>query len=194
MDGYLLDVKNDWKVYGCSIMSDGWTNQKKDPIINFLVYCPRGTMFLKSLDVLGLTKDAETLFKLFDKVAQEVRVEHIVQFITDNDAFYKSTGKKLMQKYGSFFWSPCVAHCIDLMLENFSNSRYFPIIDETFQKAKKIAKFIYNHGKVLSLIRSDFTNGWDLIRPTITRFATEFLSLQCLTKFKKELRQMFTCD
>ena len=77
-------------------MSDGWTNQTKDPIINFLVYCPRGTMFLKSLDVSGLTKDAETLFKLFDKVAQEVRVELIVQFITDNDAFYKSTGKKLM--------------------------------------------------------------------------------------------------
>ena len=33
-----------------------------------------------------------------------------------------------------------------------------------------------------------------MICPAITRFATEFLSLQCLTKFKKELRQMFTCD
>ena len=43
-------------------------------------------------------------------------------------------------------------------------------------------------------MRSDFTNGRDLIRPAITRFATEFLSLQCLTKFKKALRQMFTCD
>ena len=35
MNNYLLDVKNDWKVYGCSIMSDGWRNQKKAPIINF---------------------------------------------------------------------------------------------------------------------------------------------------------------
>ena len=99
-----------------------------------------------------------------------------------------------MQKYGSFYCFPCAAHCIDLMLENFSDSRYFPIIDETIQKAKKITKFIYNHDKILSLMRSDFTNGRDLIRPAITRFATEFLSLQCLTKFKKELRQMFTCD
>ena len=187
MNDYLLDVKNDWKVYGCSIMSDGWTNQKRDPITNFLVYCPRGTMFLKSLDVSGLTKDADTLFKLFNKVVQEVGSEHIVQFITDNDSSYKPVGKKLMQKYGSFYWSPCVAHCIDLMLEKFSNSRHFPIIDETIQKAKKITKFIYNHGKILSLMRSDFTNGRDLIRPAIT-------SLQCLTKFKKELRQMFTCD
>ncbi|XP_050251787.1 uncharacterized protein LOC126698530 [Quercus robur] len=194
MNDYLLDVKNDWKVYGCSIMSDGWTNQKSAPIINFLVYCPRGTMFLKSLDVSGLTKDANTLFKLFDKVVQEVGPEHVVQFITDNDSSYKSAGKKLMQKYGTFCWSPCAVHCIDLMLENFSDKRYFPIIDETIQKAKKITKFIYNHGKILSLMRSDFTNSRDLIRPTITRFATEFLSLQCLTKFKKELRQMFTCD
>ena len=54
----LLDEKNYRKVYGCSVISDGWTNQKKDPIINFLVYCPRDTMFLKSIDVLGLTKDA----------------------------------------------------------------------------------------------------------------------------------------
>ncbi|XP_050253685.1 uncharacterized protein LOC126699759 [Quercus robur] len=177
MNDYLLDVKNDWKVYGCSIMSDGWTNQKRAPIINFLVYCPRGTMFLKSLDVSGLTKDADTLFKLFDKVVQEVGPEHVVQFITDNDSSYKSAGKKLMQKYGTFYWSPCAAHCIDLMLENFSDKRYFPIIDETIQKAKKITKFIYNHGKILFLMRSDFTNGRDLIHPVITRFATEFLSL-----------------
>ncbi|XP_075663029.1 uncharacterized protein LOC142632529 [Castanea sativa] len=194
MNNYLFDVKNDWKVYGCSIMSDGWTNQRNTPIINFLVYCPRGTMFLKSLDVSGLTRDTYTLFKLFDKIVQEVGVEHIVQFVTDNDSAYKSVGKKLMQKYGSFYWSPCAAHCIDLMLENFSDRRYFPIIHKTIQKAKRITKFIYNHGKVLSLMRSDVTNGRDLIRLTITRFATEFLSLQCLIKFKKEVRQMFTCD
>ncbi|XP_030939808.1 uncharacterized protein LOC115964687 [Quercus lobata] len=127
------------------------------------------TMFLKSLDVSSLTKDADTFFKLFDKVFQEVGPEHIVQFITDNDSSYQSVGKKLMQKYGSFYWSPCAAYCIDLMLENFSDIRYFPIIDETIQKAKKITKFIYNHGKILSLMRSDFTNGRDLIRPAITR-------------------------
>lgn len=43
-------------------------------------------------------------------------------------------------------------------------------------------------------MRKDFTNGRDLCRPGITRFATNFLSLQCLLKFKKELRQMFTSD
>ncbi|XP_042980257.1 uncharacterized protein LOC122310450 [Carya illinoinensis] len=175
-------------------MADGWTNQRQQPIIKFLVYCPKGTMFLKFIDTSGLRKDAETLFKIFDEVVQEVGVENIVQFITDNDASYKAAGKKLQRKYGSFFWSPYAAHCIDLMLENFCDPRHFPIINETIMKARKITKFIYNHTWVLALMRKDFTKGHDLCRPAVTRFATNFLSIQCLLLFKKELRQMFTCD
>ncbi|KAJ7001846.1 hypothetical protein NC653_012055 [Populus alba x Populus x berolinensis] len=82
---YLFEIKADWKLYGCSIMANGWSNRRNVPIVNFLAYSPR------------------------------------------------------------------------------------------------------------ALMRKDFTNGNDLCRPSITRFATHFLSIQCLLKFKKELRQMFTC-
>ena len=75
-------------------MSDGWTNKKQQPIMNFLVYCPRGAMFLKSINTSCLTKDAETLFNLFDSVVQEIGVEYIVQLITDNTSAYKKAGKK----------------------------------------------------------------------------------------------------
>ncbi|XP_042963296.1 uncharacterized protein LOC122297331 [Carya illinoinensis] len=194
VQNYLLDIKKSWEESGCSLMSDGWTNQKQQPIINFLVYSPKGTIFLKSIDASGLRKDSETLFNIFDEIVQEVGVENIVQFITDNDASYKAAGKKLQQKYGSFFWSPCAARCIDLMLESFSDPKHFPIMDETIKKTRKITKFIYNHDWVLALMRKDFTKGRDLCHPAITRFATKFLSIQCLVLFKKELRQMFTCD
>ena len=76
-------------------MSDGWTNQKQQPIMNFLVYCPKGAMFLKSIDTSGLTKDAETLFNIFDSFIREIGVEYIVQLITDNASAYKRVGKKL---------------------------------------------------------------------------------------------------
>ncbi|KAK3026709.1 hypothetical protein RJ639_041322 [Escallonia herrerae] len=78
---YLDEFRPIWELYGCSIMSDGWSNRRQEPVINFLIYCPK-----------------------------------------------------------------------------------------------------------------EFTNGKELCRPGITRFATNFLSLQCLLKFKKELRQKFTCD
>ncbi|KAK9984210.1 hypothetical protein SO802_033735 [Lithocarpus litseifolius] len=138
----LLDIKNDWKVYGCLVMFDRWTNQKQLQIMNFLVYCPRGAMFLKSIDTSGLTKDAETLFNIFDSLVQEIGVEYIVQLITDNASAYKKDGKKLQQKYGTLFWSPCAVHCIDFMLENIANPKWFPFVDEAIKKAKKITKFI----------------------------------------------------
>jgi hypothetical protein len=43
-------------------------------------------------------------------------------------------------------------------------------------------------------LRREYTNGRELCRLAITRFVTNFLSLQCFIKFKKELRQMFTSD
>ena len=43
-------------------------------------------------------------------------------------------------------------------------------------------------------MRTEFTNGRDLCRPSISRFATHFLSLQCIAKFEKELRQMVTSN
>ncbi|XP_042950125.1 uncharacterized protein LOC122282239 [Carya illinoinensis] len=113
VQNYLLDIKTSWRDSVCSLMADGWTNQRQQPIINFLVYCPK---------------------------------------------------------------------------------RHFPIIDETIKKARKIMKFIYNHAWVLALMRKDFTKGHDLCRLAVARFATNFLSIQCLLLFKKELQQMFTCD
>ncbi|KAG6653033.1 hypothetical protein CIPAW_05G046600 [Carya illinoinensis] len=154
VQNYLLDIKISWRDSGYSLMADG-------------------IMFLKSIDTSGLRKDAETLFKIFDEVVQEVGVENIMQFMRVI---------RLQEK----------THCIDLMLENFCDPRYFPIIDETIKKEKKITKFIYNHAWVLALMSKYFTKSHDLCRPAVTRFATNFLSIQCLLLFKKELRQIYS--
>ena len=148
---------------------------------------------MKFVDTSGMRKDKETLLEMFDEVVKEVGQENIVQFISDNESAFKPAGKALQQRYGTFYWSPCAAHCIDLMLENICDPRYFPMIDETIKNARNITKFIYNHAWVLALMRKEFTNGNDLCRPGITRFATHFLNIQCLLKFKNELRQMCTC-
>ena len=69
---YLLGIKVDCKLYGCTIMADGWSNRRNVPIVNFLAYSPRGTIFLKFVDTSGLRKDKETLLEMFDEVVKEV--------------------------------------------------------------------------------------------------------------------------
>ena len=41
----------------------------------------------------------------------------MVQIVTDNGSAFVKAGKLLMKKY-NMYWTPCVAHCIDLMFED----------------------------------------------------------------------------
>ena len=115
---YLIEFKNSWTKTGCTIMSDGWTDARGRTILNFLVACPKGTMFLRSMDASDQVKDANLLFRLLDDVVEEVGVENVVQVITDNASNYVAASKLLEDKHPTIWWTPCAAHCLDLMLED----------------------------------------------------------------------------
>jgi hypothetical protein len=38
---YVETYREIWKKTGCTFMADGWTDQKRRTLINFLVYCPK---------------------------------------------------------------------------------------------------------------------------------------------------------
>jgi len=171
-------------------MFDGWTDGRSRTILNFLIACPKGTMFLKSIDAFDQVKDAQLLFHLLNKVVMEVGVENVVQVITDNASNYVAAGKMLEEKHPTIWWSPCAAHCLDLMLEDIDKIEW---VKKCVEDAKSITRYIYNHSWVLNLMRKH-TGGKELVRSAITRFATKFLSLQSLVQEKSNLRKMFSCD
>ncbi|KAE8672552.1 hypothetical protein F3Y22_tig00111837pilonHSYRG00218 [Hibiscus syriacus] len=82
-----------WAKSGCTIMADGWTDQQQRTLINFLVYCPTGVVFVKSVDASDVIKDAKTLCGLFSEVVEWVGAEHIVHIVTDNAANYVAAAK-----------------------------------------------------------------------------------------------------
>ncbi|XP_023884919.1 uncharacterized protein LOC111997101 [Quercus suber] len=45
-----------WAEVGCTLMANGWTDTRHRSLINFLVYCPRGIVFVKSVDALDIVK------------------------------------------------------------------------------------------------------------------------------------------
>jgi hypothetical protein len=88
-------------------MADGWTCQKRSTLINFLVYCPKGTIFLKTVDVSDVSKTARLLHQLFREVVFYAGVENIVHMVTDNAANNVIVDKLLMKEFPSIFWSSC---------------------------------------------------------------------------------------
>eukprot|EP00253_Pinus_taeda_P020806 PITA_20806 len=127
----LEEFRATWAQTGCTVMSDGWIDQKERILINFLVSCPNGTMFMKSIDAYSHIRDAKTLCDLLDVFTLEVGAEHVVQVITDNAANCVAAGRMLMERHPTLFWTPCAAHCIDLMLEDIGKISFVKSIVES---------------------------------------------------------------
>ena len=104
-----------WAEVRCTLMVDGWIDTRHRSLINFLVFCPRGMVFVKSVDASEIVKSTRNLFKLFDEVVTWVGPKNIVHMVIDNAFNYVSTGKLLCEKYKTISWSPCAAHCLNLV-------------------------------------------------------------------------------
>ena len=186
---FTLDkYKNEWKKIGCTLMLDGWTDNRERSITNFLVNSPKGTVFLKSIDTSDISKNAKNLFLLIDSLVQEIREENVVQVVTNSASTYVSVGEKLMEKRRKIFWNPCATHCIDLMFHDIGD---LPVHANTIKKAKKITIFIYHHIWVLDLMRK-YTKGRELARQDVTRFAIAYLTLKSIYQQKNWIK-IYVC-
>ena len=185
----LEEYKVEWKKTGCSIMSDGWTDRKRHSVCNFLVNSPKGTIFLSSIDTSDISKTADKVFAMLDDIVEKVGEDNVVQVITDNATNYKAAGERLMEKRKRLYWTPCGAHCIDLILEDFEKK--LKIHQTTIAKGRQITTYIYSKSILISILRH-YTKQRDLIRPGATRFATAYLTLGCLSELKGALMTMFS--
>ena len=71
--------------------------------------------------------------------------------VTDNDSNYVSTGKLLCEKYKTISWSPCVAHCLNLVLQDMGD---MPHVDRLKKRASKVIVFIYDNCIPFNVVNS----------------------------------------
>ncbi|XP_059660034.1 ATP-dependent RNA helicase DEAH13-like isoform X3 [Cornus florida] len=185
----LKNFREEWVKTGCTIMLDGWSDRKGRSICNFLINSPSGSIFLSSQDTSDISKTTEMVFEMLDEIVEKVGEDNVVQVVTDNASNYKAAGHMLMEKRKRLFWTPCAAHCIDLMLEDFE--KQIKMHRVTIAKARMIVSFIYSRAMLKTWMLKEFTNNKELIRPAVTRFATSYLTLQRLNELKGGLMTLF---
>ncbi|XP_058002223.1 uncharacterized protein LOC110636882 [Hevea brasiliensis] len=186
----LKSYEEEWAKYGCSIMADGWTDKKQRTLINFLVNSRKGTVFMESVDVSEYSKTGNKMYELLNGFVERVGEANVIQVVTDNANNRVLAGKLLETKCPHLYWTPCAAHCLDLMLEDIGK---IPKIHNTIKRAVTLNGYIYIRPGVVNMLRH-FTGERELIRPAVTRFATAFLTLQRIHKHKENLRKMFTSE
>ncbi|KAK6122098.1 hypothetical protein DH2020_044161 [Rehmannia glutinosa] len=191
------EVRNDvdqctsaWGRTGCSILVDEWNSGKGKTYVNFLVYCPEGTIFLRSADISHAIDSSDVLYELLKETVEEVGLRNVLQVVTSSEDRYVIAGKRLTDTYPMVFWTPCAGRCIDLMLEDISE---LPNVKTVLDQAKSISRYIYSNGVVLNMMRR-YTYGVDLVDLGFTRSSTAFMTLKRMMNIRHNLQSMVTSD
>ncbi|XP_073159232.1 uncharacterized protein [Henckelia pumila] len=187
MTSHSKDSEREWAMTGCTIIAETWTDNKSRALINFLVSSPSRTFYHKSVDVSSYYKNIKYLSDLFDSVIQDVGPENVVQIVMDNSLNCPGLANHIIQSYGTIFVTPCASHCMNGILEEFCKVDW---INRCILQAQAVSKFIYNSSLMLDLMKK-FTGGQEIIKSGITKFVSNFLSLQSVLKQKSRLKHMF---
>ena len=167
---------------GGTLVSDGWTNVQNRPIINFLAVTPDGAMFMDGMDTSGQVKDADFIAEELQKRIESIGAEDIVQVVTDSAGNCVAAREKLASKFTSIVFSPCAAHCLDLLLEDIGKLTW---VKDVIADGHDIVKFITNHQSPLAYFRSH--SELELLKPGETRFASYFIMLNRLKAHFRKL-------
>ncbi|KAG6504903.1 hypothetical protein ZIOFF_037251 [Zingiber officinale] len=99
----LKPTKAAWKQKGVSICSDGRSDIQRRPLINIMVVCESGPIFLKAINCEGEYKDKVFISKLLIDAINEKGHQNVVQVVSDNAPVCKATGLLVEAKPHTYF-------------------------------------------------------------------------------------------
>ncbi|KAH0712354.1 hypothetical protein KY289_008313 [Solanum tuberosum] len=119
-------------------MMDKWKAPNGKMIINILVNSPIGSVFLGSVDASNESTDSTKMYKLFESTIERIGPGNVVQIVTDNASENVKEGSMMMGAYPQIYWTPCAAHCINLMFGDIFKSKAIVVkLDEKIHQGKK---------------------------------------------------------
>jgi hypothetical protein len=110
--------------------------------------------------------------------------DNVIQVVSDSAAACKAAGALVVARFPHITWTPCTAHCLDLLLEDIGSLAW---AKDTIKEAKSLVHFLTNHHKSLAIFRTH--SELELLKPAETRFATAFMLMDRLVEVKQALEE-----
>ncbi|KAL0226197.1 hypothetical protein P9112_013521 [Eukaryota sp. TZLM1-RC] len=174
---------------GTTIVSDGWKDRRKRPLINLLSTAPKDVMFIGTIDTSESEKSgvfiADAIMNHLSlpdskQLGPVIDTSHIVQMIMDNAPACTKAFKKLAPVLPRVSLTGCATHHVDLIIFWISKQDF---IQNLLSLAFKVVFFIRNH-PISNHIFLNYSNDLVLLSPGETRFATNFIMLERLVRVK----------
>ncbi|GBG68009.1 hypothetical protein CBR_g1129 [Chara braunii] len=174
--------------HGCTIMTD----IRGQTMCNYLVGTELGAAYVAT-DVMHGKKGATALATSWLKrvKSMDVDLSDITAFVTDSTGVNVAT-TEVFQKDESvkhIFWIPCVAHVMDLNLEDNGGIDW---VAARIAQARLVTRFFKRHGHAREVL--EVFSKKTLLLPAKTRFGTNVIMMQRLVDLRGDLTQLVGDD
>ncbi|KAL2649517.1 hypothetical protein R1flu_017645 [Riccia fluitans] len=170
---------------------DGWTNRNGRPQMNIMFINRYGEMLHAHADGSNMTKDAKWMSGHILKAIKKVDPKNVLQFTADNASINILAGKFVRAEYPHIVFGGCVAHGIDLLFEDMGKLAWISAI---FDKCYDIVSFIKNSHQPHTMLMDFFSDGATLLKPGVTRFATNIIMLDRMYHLQHCLKKMVVSE
>ncbi|XP_059629982.1 uncharacterized protein LOC132272937 [Cornus florida] len=85
----------------------------------------------------------------FTPPPEQIGTSNVIQVVTDSASSNVVAGRILEGRHRHLYWSPCAAHCVDLMLEDIAK---IPKIMMTIKRVIMLNGYIYNRSGLLNMM------------------------------------------
>jgi Protein of unknown function (DUF 659) len=167
------------ELFGQALVSDGWTDANRRPLLNVLLVSPAGDLFMEAIDTSGNTKDMKYIAEQVSKYIDQ-DVDLVVM-----DGACSGAIELLKEEFPWLSGVVCTTHSLDLLMEDLGTMAFAA---EPLQQAKRLVKFINNHHKTRALFAelSDVV----LLSPASTRFGYNFIMVERLLRCEESVRKL----
>ncbi|CAG8751801.1 21071_t:CDS:2 [Gigaspora rosea] len=171
------------------LVTDGWSNIRKDSIINFMITTPK-PLFYKSVHTKEDQYTAQNIAEGIDKVMQELGVNKFVAVITDNASNMKAAWRILKNQYPTKVFLGCWAHGINLWIKDILKLDWPKNVLET---SKEIINYFRNHNIPLAALRlqiEKYGHIISLVQTVDTCWGSAFYCMDHLLQTKNAIRSL----
>uniref|UniRef100_A0A8R7V6J5 DUF659 domain-containing protein n=1 Tax=Triticum urartu TaxID=4572 RepID=A0A8R7V6J5_TRIUA len=168
------ELKQEWQTSGCTVIVDSWKSKCGKSFVSVLVHCSKGMHFLRSIDVSEITEDFDELKSMLSRVVDDVGAHNIVQIVMNDVSPHMQMARQyVLNKYDSFFFTLCVDHCINLLLEKIAALEH---VSEVLMKAREITRFLNVHALPMKL-KGRYVQE-EILSSSYLKFVAVFITLE----------------
>ncbi|KAK3918205.1 Zinc finger BED domain-containing protein 4 [Frankliniella fusca] len=176
----------------CALLCDGWSNNRREGILNFLVSTP-AIVFLKNVVPGENREDADFVSKQLITVVEECEEKYKVDnkkffiLITDNATVMKAAWVLFLERFPHMTAAACSAHSFNLLFGDIMKQE---TLSEFYVKVKTVIKAVKCKSVVKAVFKSKQAGqGVALQLPPRTRWCYVVICLESLLANKYALQE-----